>query len=84
MLFEDMPPLKVFPAGTNVKDVDVIDRGQKMVFTCEQHADTATYASKQPSCSTWFRADDLSECACSILDPVWVLVVTYKPKKNDG
>lgn len=76
-------PIKIFPAGTNVKDVDVVDRGQKMIFTCEEHCDTAQYASKNPRHSTWFRADTAVECGCSMRDPVWVLIVDYKPTRND-
>jgi hypothetical protein len=75
--------LKVFPAGTPVREVDVVDRGQKMVFTCEQHPDTAVYVSKYPPSSRWFKADTAPECPCSTLDPVWVLVKDYKPTRND-
>jgi hypothetical protein len=83
MLYEDMPPLKVFPAGTNVRDVDIVDRGIKMGFTCEQHPDTACYASKNPAHSRWFRMDEAPECPCSTQDNVWVLISDYKPKRND-
>ncbi len=80
---EEPTPLKVFPAGTNVRDIDIVDRGQKMIFTCVEHCDTAQYASKNPSHSRWFRADNAEECACSVKDPVWVLVRDYKPTRND-
>ncbi len=78
-------PIKVFPAGTNVNRVDVVDRGQKMIFTCEQHCDTRVYASKNPAHSRWFPASsqELPECGCSMRDTVWVLVVDYKPTRND-
>lgn len=79
-----MSEFPTFPAGTNVKDVTVVDRGQKMVFTCEQHIDTAIYHSKEPWNSRWFMDDPSApECMCSTLDPVWVLVRDYKPTRND-
>ncbi len=78
-------PLKVFPAGTNVRDIDIVDRGQKMHFTCVEHCDTMQYVSKNPSHSRWFYAssNELPECGCSMQDNVWVLVVDYKPTRND-
>lgn len=86
MLFEDMPPLKVFPKGTPVREIDIVDRGQKMVFTCSKHPGTALYASKNPSHSNWFLAGpagELRECPCQFSDPVWVLAHDYAPKRND-
>lgn len=78
-------PVKVFPAGTNIRDVDVVDRGQKMVFTCEEHPDTRVWVSKYPPSSRWFPASSKEpfDCGCSQRDHVWVLVTDYKPTRND-
>jgi hypothetical protein len=79
-------PIKVFPKGTNVRDIDVVDRGQKMLFTCSIHPDTMVYASKHYSHSRWFLASapgEKRECPCQVDDPVWVLAYDYKPTRND-
>lgn len=77
-------PLKVFPAGTNVRDVDIVDRGQKMHFACSKHPGTEEYVSKYPGSSRWFVAsEDKPVCPCETRDDVWVLVSDYKPTRND-
>lgn len=73
-----------FAPGTKVKDVTVVDRGQKMMFTCSKHDDTAVYVSKEPWCSRWFfAAENRDECDCKVTDDVWVLVSWYSPTRND-
>ncbi|QPX62588.1 hypothetical protein SEA_WOLLYPOG_36 [Arthrobacter phage Wollypog] len=84
--FPEIAPLKVFPAGTNVRDIDIVDRGQKMLFTCKVHADTMVYASKDYSHSRWFLAStpgEKRECPCQMSEDVWVLAYDYKPTRND-
>lgn len=84
MLYSEMPPLKVFPVGTPIEDVDIVDRGQHMVFHCKIHP-TQLWSSKQPFVSRWFgRSDTEDDCTHQFQERgVYVLAEEYKPVRND-
>ena len=69
-----------YPIGTKISAIRNFDRSKKVFFTCEKHGG-AIYASKQPSCSTWFFMNamepDTQECECSARADVWVTVEKY-------
>lgn len=78
---------KVYPIGTNVRDITEFDRGIKVVFHCKEHPEFH-YASKDPFVSNWFPANQAAidiqfqinePCEHMIKHDVWFTVREYKP-----
>lgn len=83
---------KTYPKGTNVREVNGWDRSIKAVFECKMHPGIH-YASKQPSCSNWFPANEEARklqwgaedpCEHTSSMDVWVLVHDYTAEDGAG
>ena len=67
----------VFPVGTPIEEVQIRDRGQKMIFRCDTHPDTE-WASKDPFVSRWFGGNEICTCEWSH----YKLSQPYSPTRN--
>lgn len=71
----------IYPKGTLVAYVDVVDRGQKMIFQCELHPENGEWASKNPIHSAWFGDPEKDPCNCPL--GRFRLSHPYSPTRND-